>query len=65
MCSPFCSCLPDGLSMPIKLWMDGKVRELLGSAGGEGGGCGERVYTGDWLIYGLAVKADAMSCSCS
>ena len=51
--------------MPIKLWMDGKVRELLGSAGGEGGVCGERVYPEDWLIYGLAVRADAMSCPCS
>ena len=52
--------------MPIKLWIDGKVRELLRSAGGDGGGRGDSVYPGEW-VNGLAVRADAMSCprSCS
>ena len=35
---PFWSSFSKGLSMPIKLWIDGKVRELLRSAGGDGGG---------------------------
>jgi hypothetical protein len=48
--------------MLIKLWMDGKVRRLLLSTDGEGRGLGGRVYTGEWLMYGLAVRAVAISC---
>lgn len=35
---------------------------LRSSLGGEGGGCGDRVYTGDGFMYGLTVSTDAISC---
>ena len=38
-----CRAWPEEASaIPIKLWMDGKVRPLESSPGGEGGGFGDR-----------------------
>ena len=49
--------------MPIRLCIEGRVRKVVRSSfGGDGGAGGGRVYTGDWLMYGLTVSAVAISC---
>jgi hypothetical protein len=44
--------------------MEGSVHLFISSTGGEGGGCGERVYvqcTGCLFEYGLAANAEALA----